>query len=128
MHDLHITESMRILLLAAMQHSQTTITKGSMTLSEVILYIDEQNNEAIIFAKKINGTFFPTSEVVLVELEKEEQGLPTNEITKTYCPGYDYFLEVFLVKDMVEDVNNSVGYKPLNQQIDRIIHDAEFDA
>ena len=99
-----------------------------MTLSEIISDIDEQNEEALIFAKKVDGKFLPSSEVVLVELNDEEQGSQTNDIAEKHCPGFDYFLEVFLVKDMVEDLKNTVGYKSLEQRIDRIIHYAEFDA
>jgi hypothetical protein len=99
-----------------------------MTISEIITNIGEQNEEAIIFAKKADGKFSPSSEAVLIELDEEEHGSLTNEIADKHCPGFDYFLEVFLVKDMVEDLKNTVGYKSLEQQIDRIIHYAEFDA
>src|SRR4051794_7862617 len=99
-----------------------------MTLSEVITSIDKQNEEAIIFAKRVSGKFLPSSEVELVELDEEEHGLRTNEIAAKHCPEFDYFLEVFLVKDMVEDLKNTAGYKSLEQQIDTIIRYAESDA
>ena len=99
-----------------------------MTVSEIIANIDEQNEEATIFAKKIDERFLPSSEAVLVELDDEELHSPTKEIADKYCLGFDYFLEVFLVKDLLEDLKNTVGFKSLEQQIDRIIHYAEFDA
>lgn len=99
-----------------------------MTLSEVITNIDGQSEEAIIFAKKINERFSASSEALVVELNEEELGAPTKEIADRYCPGFNYFLEVFLVKDMMKDLKNTVGYKSSEQQIDRIIHYAEFDA
>lgn len=100
-----------------------------MTLKDIISNIEEQNEEVIIFAKKINGKFVPSSEVTLVEVNDGELGtLTTKEIADKYCPGFDYFLEVFLVKDMIEDLKTTVGYKSLGQQIDRIINYAEFDA
>ena len=99
-----------------------------MTLHEIITNIDKQNEEAMIFAKKVDERFLPSSEAVIVELDDEEEGLRTNEIADKYCPGFHYFLEVFLVKDMVEDLKNTVGYKSLEQQIERIIHYAEYDA
>lgn len=99
-----------------------------MTISEIISDIDNQSEEAIIFAKRENGTFLPSSEVVLVELTPEEQDAPTGELIERYCPGFDYFLEVFLVKDLVGALSNTVGYKSLQQQIERIINYAEADA
>jgi hypothetical protein len=99
-----------------------------MTISEIISNIDNQSEEAIIFAKRENEKFLPSSEVVVVELTEDEQGMLTKEIAEKYCPGFDYFLEIFLVKDLVGALNTTVGYKSLEQQIDRIIHYAEFDA
>jgi hypothetical protein len=99
-----------------------------MTISELISNIDNQSEEAIIFAKRENGKFLPSSEAVLVELTDEEQDSPIKEIAERYCPGFDYFLEVFLVKDLVGALSTTVGYKSLQQQIERIIHYAESDA
>ena len=100
-----------------------------MTLAEMISKIEDQNEEAIIFAKRIDGRFTPSSEAILVELKDEEDDLQTSEIADKHCPGFDYFLEVFLVIDMAEeDLSNAVGFKSLEQRIDRIIYYAEFDA
>jgi hypothetical protein len=99
-----------------------------MTLSEIIANIDQQNEEATIFAKKVDEKYLPSSQAVLVELDDEELHSPIKEIADKHCPGFDYFLEVFLVKDLLEDLENTVGYKSLEQRIDRIIHYAEFDA
>lgn len=99
-----------------------------MTLGEVITNIDKQNEEAVIFAKRVDGNFLSSSEAVLIELDDEEQDLRTKEIADKHCPGFDYFLEVYLVKDMAGDLKNAAGFKSLEQQIDRIIHYAEFDA
>lgn len=62
------------------------------------------------------------------ELNEEELYSPIKEIANQRCPGFDYFLEVFLVKEILEDLNSSVGFKSLEQQVDRIIHYAELDA
>ena len=98
-----------------------------MTISEIISNIDNQSEEAIIFAKKENGKFLPSSEVVVVELTDEEQDAPLEELAEKYCRGFDYFLEVYLVKDLVGALSNTVGYNSLQQQIDRIIQYAESD-
>ena len=99
-----------------------------MTLKEIISNIDAHNEEAIIFAKKVNEKFLPSSEAVLVELDEEELGEPTRETAEKHCPGFDYFLEVFIVKEVIEDVNATVGFKSPEQKVESIIHYAEFDA
>jgi len=102
--------------------------QSSMTISEIISNIDHQSEEAIIFAKKENGKFLPSSKAVVVQLTEEEQDAPTTKIAEKYCPGLDYFLEVVLVKDLVGALGTTAGYKSLEQQIERIIHYAESDA
>lgn len=99
-----------------------------MTLAEIITSINNQNEEAMIFAKRVDGKFTPSSEATLVEVEAEEEDLQTSEIADKHCPGFDYFLEVFLVRDMLEDLKNTVGFKSVEQKIDRIIRYAESDA
>jgi hypothetical protein len=66
--------------------------------------------------------------VVVVELTEDEHNTPTEEIAEKYCPGFEYFLEVFLVKDLVGALSSTAGYKFLQQQIERIINYAEADA
>ena len=99
-----------------------------MTISEIISNIDNQSEEAIIFAKREDGQFLPSSEAVVVELTEEEQAVPTQAIAESHCPGFDYFLEVFLVKDLVGALSAKVEYKSLQQQIERIIRYAESEA
>jgi hypothetical protein len=55
-----------------------------MTISEIISDIDNQSEEAILFAKRENGKFLPSSEVVAVELSEEEQEVPLEEIAEKY--------------------------------------------
>ena len=98
-----------------------------MTISEVVSSIEKQNEESVIYAKWINGKFLPSSEAVLIKLSEGEEDLPTSEIAERHCPGFEYFLEVFLVKEM-KDLQGSADYTSLEQQVDRIIHYAEFDA
>ena len=102
--------------------------KEVMTIREAILNIEHLNDEAVIYAKWFDGKFLSSSEAMVLDLTDEEVDLPTNEIANRYCPSFDYFLEVFLIKDLVEDLNKTVGYNSLEQQIERIIHYAEFDA
>ena len=99
-----------------------------MTLRELISNIDHQNEEATIFAKKVDGKFSPTSEAVVIEIDEDELQTPTQEIAEKQCPGFDYFLEVFLVKEVIENLGTTVGYKSLEKQVERIILYAESDA
>jgi hypothetical protein len=98
-----------------------------MTISKLISNIDDQSEEAILFAQKEHGKFLPTSKAVVVELTKEEQDAPVEEIAEKYCPGLDYFLEVALVKDLVGALEATGGYTSLEQQVERIIRYAEQD-
>jgi hypothetical protein len=99
-----------------------------MTIAELIAGIEDINEDAIIFAKRVNGTFLASSETFLVELVEDEEDLPTAEMANKYCPGFDYFLEVFLVKDLVLDFSGAVGYKASSQLVERIIYYAQNDA
>ena len=99
-----------------------------MTIKDVISNFNELNEEVVIYAKKIDGKFESSSEVVLLELSEEERGLLTKDISKKYCPGFDYFLEGFMVKEMVQEMRIVPEYHTVDQQVKRIIYYAEFDA
>ncbi|RSK24719.1 hypothetical protein [Hymenobacter metallilatus] len=99
-----------------------------MKLNEVIAAIDEQHEAAIIFVKKVNGKVLPNSEAVLVVIGEEEGDWKTDQIASKYCPGFEYFLEVFIIQDMIDDLKGMANYNTLDQQVNRIIHYAEFDA
>jgi hypothetical protein len=95
------------------------------TIGALISQIGDLNQEAVIYAKKQNGRFLSSSEAVLIELRDEDDDLSPREIASKYCPGFDYFLEVFLVIDVMEELDQTAGYKPLTQQVDRVIQYAE---
>jgi hypothetical protein len=99
-----------------------------MTINEVIARIDELNEESVIYAKRRDGKFVGDSEAILLDLTEEETELLTNEIANKYCPGFEYFLEVFLIKDMVGDLRASNEYKSPDKQVERVIYYVEFDA
>ena len=44
-----------------------------MTLSEVITNIEEQNEEAVIYPKKVDGKIARSSEAVVLELDEEDE-------------------------------------------------------
>ena len=99
-----------------------------MTIHEIISNINEHNEEATIYAKKENGKFLPSSEAVLVEIPKDEDEGDTSEIAKKYCPGYDYFIEIFIVQELLEDLESSGKPLSMDQKVAAIIHYEENDA
>jgi hypothetical protein len=99
-----------------------------MDLRKVIADSLELNDELVVYAKKIDGRFISSSEAILLELTEEEQDLKTNEIADKKCPGFSYFLEMFLIKEMMDDFENIEPKKNLDQKIETVIHYAEFDA
>ncbi len=99
-----------------------------MDLEKVIADSLGLNDDLVVYAKKIDGRFISSSEAVLLELKEEEQDLKTNEIADRKCPGFSYFLEMFLIKEMMDDLENIEPKKNLEQKIETVIHYAEFDA
>ena len=99
-----------------------------MTPKDAISNIEDLSDEAVIYAKKIEGKFQGSSEVVLLEIPEEDFDLPTKDISEKYCPGFDYFLEISIIKEVLEDMSVLPGHKSLEQQVERVIHYAEFDA
>ena len=97
-----------------------------MNIGEVISKIselDSLDDYLVIFAKRIDGKFTRLSEAVLLELTEEEMDLKISETINRYCPGFDYFIEVLVVEDMILDKSSSI-----EQKIERVIYYAEFDA
>lgn len=87
-----------------------------MNLSKVILSIDKFNDDLTIYAKEPWNTF---SEAIV---EKEpEGGLPEK------ASGFKYFLEVFLVKEFLEDWKERKN-KSDEEIVQRIIQYAINDA
>jgi hypothetical protein len=73
-----------------------------MKLHEVIESIESLPEDATIFAERINGEFLSESEAALYELTDEEMTRPIKEVAAIRAPGKDYFLEVFVAKEVIE--------------------------
>ena len=99
-----------------------------MTIHDVISNIDELSEDVVIYAQKIDGRFQPHSEATLLNLSETELELPTKVVSEKYCPGFHYFLESFMVKEMVRDMRLAPEYRTAENQLKRIIYYAEFDA
>ncbi len=99
-----------------------------MDLQEIITNSLSIGDDLVVYAKKIDGKFLNSSEAVLLELTEEEQEMKTDEIANKKCPGFHYFMEMFLINEMMEDFNNVEPNKNIAQKIERLIHYVEFDA
>lgn len=97
-----------------------------MTLENLISQINNYQDEQTVFAKKVGGQFSGQSEVILIELTEEELEVPTSEIAAKKCPGFEYFLEIFLIKEIIEDF--ALNKENPEQVVNRIIYYAENDA
>lgn len=99
-----------------------------MTVKECISKIDDLNDDAVIYAKRIDGKFNSFSETVILNLTEKEQELPTATISQDKCPGFDYFLEIFIIKEVLDGYMQNNPNADLSMKADRIIYYAEFDA
>ncbi|WP_438425472.1 hypothetical protein [Aquimarina macrocephali] len=96
-----------------------------MKLIDVITNIDEVNEESVLYVKRIDGLFSLKSKTIILQLTEEELEWKTFEVTEKKCPGYEYFLEVFLVNEIIEDLEKN---ESIEVKCKRLIHYAEFDA
>lgn len=103
-----------------------------MILSEAILncknYEDTEEIIHSIFAKRNNGKFQPDSEALILELTPDEMEMKLDEISKTKCPEFEYFLELFVLQDFYDDLLKLKEFKSDDEKVERIIYYAEFDA
>ena len=99
-----------------------------MTIHEIISNINDHNEEATIYAKKENGKFLPSSEAVLVEIPEDEDDPEPSEIANKYGPGYEYFIEIFIIQELLEDLEASGEPLSMDQKVAAIIHYEENDA
>tara|TARA_R110002074_G_scaffold399773_1_gene593656 strand:- start:162 stop:455 length:294 start_codon:yes stop_codon:yes gene_type:complete len=97
-----------------------------MKLIEVLTNIEKVDEESVLYVKRIDDQFSCESEVTILKLTEEENEWKTFEVTEKKCPGFEYFMEVFLIKEFMEDV--STQYPTLENKCDRLIHYVEFDA
>ena len=104
------------------------LQKQEMTLSEIIINCENFNEFSFVYAKRLNDKFIANSEAIVLELDESEMQTNTAEIARKKCPGYDYFLEVFIIQDMFKDLKELEGYKLDEKKIERIIYYAENDA
>lgn len=73
-----------------------------MTVQDCISQIESIEDDTVIYAKRIYGKFSVMSDVVILELTDDELELPIAKISAIKCQGFDYFLETFIIKEVLE--------------------------
>lgn len=101
-----------------------------MNIKEIINNISIYPEEGSIFAEKKDNKYHPDSEAVIIEMTDDELKEKTSVIANKKCPGKSYFLEVFLVNELLEDMKNNYKNTPLsiNEIVECIIYYAENDS
>jgi len=101
-----------------------------MRLHEIIAGLSECPAESLIFAQRIGGEFRPESAAVIIELSEAEFCRPVSEVAVERAPGMEYFLEAFIVLEMLGDwrCNHTKQRQDLDAIVERIIYYAEHDA
>ena len=104
-----------------------------MNLKEIILncneYHDDDEYIKIVYAEKISNKFSVESNAKIVEIPTDEMDtLNINELTRKYCPEYEYFLELFILQDFYNDLNENEEYASESKKVNRVIYYAEYDA
>ena len=97
-----------------------------MKLIDVLKNMQNVDEESVFYVKRIDGKFTPESEVEILKLTEEELEWKTIKVSEKKCPGFDYFMEVFLIKEFIEGVSSQ--YPTIKNKCDRLIHYVEFDA
>ncbi len=98
-----------------------------MKLIELLTNIEKIDEESVLYVKKVDGQFSSESEVTILNLTEEELEWKTFEVTEKKCLGFEYFMEVFLIKEFMEDIANQ-EYPTVEKKCKRLIHYVEFDA
>ena len=111
------------------KRKEETLTANASDRMKVIELFDQLNNlnpESVVYAKRIDGAFTKDSEVVILELTEEEMEWKIAKVIRNKCPGFDYFLESLLIREMFEeaDLTEETTEKMCNQ----LIRYAEYDA
>lgn len=96
-----------------------------MKLIEAISNLENIDEDNVLYVRKIEGEFRSDSDCVLLILTEEELEWDTQHVAERKCPGYDYFLEVFIIQEFLEDLK---GHDGAEEKCKRIIRYAVYDA
>jgi hypothetical protein len=101
-----------------------------MNLKSAIENISLLSGDATVFAERIDGAFRGESEVKLVEMTDDELQQSVVEVAKVNAPGKEYFLEVFIIQEVLDDWSSNHGgsIPPIDTALESVIYYAENDA
>ena len=99
-----------------------------MNLRDVIIASRTINENLVLYAKRIDGQLLPSSETVLLELTENERSMNFYEIANRKCPGFSYCMEMFLIQEMMEDLDKLEEEIDKEKRVARIIYYIEYDA
>jgi hypothetical protein len=101
-----------------------------MDLREAISNLSALPEQATLFVERIEGRFRPESRVFVLELTDDELGKPVKSVAGARAPGAEYFLEVFIAREVVDGWReNHHGRAPtVDQALESITYYAENDA
>ena len=98
-----------------------------MKLSETIFKLEKYSPETFIFVKNVSGNIHGDTNTIVLELSEKELEVPLKEIAEKRAPGYKYFLETYLVKEIVDDWKVKYGNSKKDDLLKAIINYAEND-
>jgi len=101
-----------------------------MELRDAVSQLDALPEDAILFVERIGGRFESTSPVYVLELTDEELKQPVKDIAQVRAPGAEYFLEVFIAREVVDGwrANHGGAVPTVDQALESITYYAENDA
>jgi hypothetical protein len=96
-----------------------------MTLAEAYERLLQLPQEGVIYARRIDGSFRPESECVVLLLTEDQLALPVFAVADQFAPGMDYFLEVEIAAPFAEHARAAGASEA---SLARLIQYAENDA
>ena len=104
-----------------------------MNLKEIILDCNSSEDTEefinVVFAQKIGENFQPNSNAIVIEIPvKEMESLNLQELTRKYCPDFEYFIEMFMLQGFYNDLIQMEEYKSDEKKVERLIYYANNDA
>jgi hypothetical protein len=101
-----------------------------MHLRDAVARLNQWPEMAMIFAERIGGEFRPDSKAAVLELSESELTRPVRDVAAERAPGMEYFLEVFIVTEVIDGLRLSQPSRDpsLEQIVERVIYYAEHDA
>lgn len=86
-------------------------------------WLEKESIVPMVFARRIEGHFHPESEATIVDIHND------GEFRQYTSQGLDYFLEVFLVRELLQEWQESSNpYAGRITPLEALIHYAEKDA